>query len=443
MPSKAIFMLWIVCSTLPSALFAGGKDDKDQQAQDTIDAERFRVLYDKDISLVTDVFLGQISDGGKEFIHPDDPNKIVRIYKIPDDATFIINEQANIEKLMAKSEELGNIIPITQKLYRVLSYPVENLWTVTLELERFRDNLIEGIENDQLLRINLMNFAMRLDLYKQLAYTFQQYAELKMKNCNIEVQKILFKKTGDDFSTSPPLETNTGFVFVLSELMYSSPMDFPCRGGTLSTWDFDDSRGDIPLSDKCQKKIEIIGLGMLILKIETTALAITNEGFETAELRPTTLSDALKALPEAPHELFLCYEEKTPILNHSSFSILDTIFARSRIANNIELHIEDESVDFTNKVLQDDMAYIEKANAVIFEQRELERNSSKMADSNAKDKIVALYATFNKHIHSMFKPNDYTYGRPTAAETFDAFSKIHDEYVASTNSLVRDRVLVV
>ena len=438
MASKALFILWICITTLPNPFLAGTKEED-------ADILRFIELYKKDPDTIPDVFLQHLNFSGREFIHPDDPNKVLRVYLFQNSQKS--NRVAQVKKVIAqlteRSDKLGNQIPITQKLYRVLSYPVENLWTVTLELERFRDNLIEGIENDQLLRINLMNFAMRLDLYKQLAYTFQQYAELKMKNCNIEVQKILFKKTGDDFSTSPPLETNTGFVFVLSELMYSSPMDFPCRGGTLSTWDFDDSRGDIPLSDKCQKKIEIIGLGMLILKIETTALAITNEGFETAELRPTTLSDALKALPEAPHELFLCYEEKTPILNHSSFSILDTIFARSRIANNIELHIEDESVDFTNKVLQDDMAYIEKANAVIFEQRELERNSSKMADSNAKDKIVALYATFNKHIHSMFKPNDYTYGRPTAAETFDAFSKIHDEYVASTNSLVRDRVLVV
>ena len=246
MPSTAILMLWIVFSTLPNALFAAGKDDENQKEQDKVDAERFKELYDKEISLVTDVFLGQLSDGGKEFIHPDDPNKIVRIYKIPDDATYIINEEDIIEKLMAKSQELGNNIPLTQNLYRMLNFAFGQHIGISLEMERYRNDVLTGLMKDSELRKALMDFASRLEMYKSLAYSFQQLSAMGLKHCNIGLQRILYKKAGDDFAAMPFQETQSGFTFVLSDFKYMADLNTPCSKGMPSFWDQEDAQNKVP-----------------------------------------------------------------------------------------------------------------------------------------------------------------------------------------------------
>lgn len=104
-------MLWIVTTILPAAFFAG----TDQE--DTI---RFKELYMKDNASVPDIFIKELPFSGKEYVHPDDPNKILRLYmfeKVKSHAKYIQTEQAALQKLDAKSSTLQNEYPINQALY--------------------------------------------------------------------------------------------------------------------------------------------------------------------------------------------------------------------------------------------------------------------------------------------------------------------------------------
>ena len=438
MPSKALFMLWIVYTTLPNYLLAGKEEDD-------ADAIRFITLHAKNKAQVKNILLREMSDEGREFIHPDDPNKVLRIYKFPrrDDSITIGDEQGAIQKLMAKSDELGNQIPITQKLNRMLGFPYGHNWGISMEMERFRGNLLDGLYEDTALKASLEDFGARLEMYKQLAFAFQQMSALDIKHCNIEVHRVLYKKVGDDFSNIPLMETDTAFSFVMSDFRYVKDLGSPCKQGMASTWDHDDSQGSIPISGKCKGKIEIFGLGFLILKIETLALMVGQDGILPAKLRPQNIADALQTMPDAPDDISMYFTRKDAIMKKNTYDILDEIMNWNQFYNTGYEDIDNPVRVIDGKSLLTNLAYIEMANALTFEQKDLERHSSLADNAGVKDKVVGNYAAFNNLLQSMLKTNDYMNGRPDAGSTFTTLNKIQQAYVANIQWLNRDRILIV
>ena len=438
MPSKALFMLWIVLITLPNPLLAGKEEDE-------ADAKRFIILYEQPFRKVMNIYLNETNDGGKEFIHPDDPNKVLMIYKFPsnDDVHDIISDQVTMQTLMAKSDELGNQIPITQKLFKMLRFPYGQEVGISLEKERFRNDLFNGLREDVALRNSLIDFTARLQMYKDLAYTFQQYVALDIKHCNIEVQKVLYKKAGDDFSTSPPAETDSAFTFVLSDFRYVKDLSTPCSRGMPSTWDHEDAFEEIPSSKKCKGKIEIFGLGMLILKIESIVLMISEYGLDNVVNRSQFVKNGLKNMTEAPPDISKFYNDKTPISNKTTFDIFLEIMEWSQSFNKSDKYYRDIDEVLTESSLLEDLAYIEQANTVFFEQRIITQHAPLEDNTTVRGKLMANYAAFNKLLQSMVKPNDYMNGRPDPASTIASLIKIQQAYVANIQSLARDRILLV
>ena len=430
MPSKALYMLWIVLITLPNPLLAGKEEDK-------ADVIRFKALY------IQDSFIRE-SNIGKEFVHPDDPNKVVIIksYNSISETINVLSNQVSLQKLMEQEEEIGSPIPITQRLYRVLKFKyLDPTKGTSMEMDRYRGNLLDGILQDGVLRESLLDFPNRLKLYKNLAFIFQQMSALDMKFCNIKMNRILYKKAGDDFSTSPLVETDSDFNFVLTDFSFVTKLNERCLEGIRATWDHDDAQGDMPKSDKCKGKIEIFGLGMLILKIESLLTQIKQSGFDiTSEQK---VQEALKTMPEGTADMFTFYRVKTPILFNGPFNVVDMIWRWVENANKQGKNLQPGAILSSGKDLLKNLAYVERANALIFEQRDMTRYPALVENDAVRGKVMGNYAALNKLLQSMLQPNDYVNGRPTAANVVTALTNIQQGYVANIQSLARDRILLV
>ena len=433
MPSKALFVLWIVTITLPSCSLGGTVEE---------DIPRFKTWYHDHGTPSDEVYLARVGSKGQEMVHPDDPNKVLRIIRFKEGSSTAthIAEYNAIKQMMDRGEALGNIGLLTPRLYRRIEFDYGSDEAISMEMDRYRGNLGNGIRNDAVLRASLFDFSKRLDMYKQLAFIFQQMSALKIKHCNIEVNRILYKKAGDDFTTMPLVETDSEFIFVISEFRSSTALDNPCKDGILATWDQEDAKGSIPKSDKCKGKIEIFGLGLLILKIETVLVLMDENGARDAS---QNITDALATMPDSPTELSEHYEEKKPITTNNSYNILDEIMLWIKNANSNPDNIDESDKVISGKALLPNTAYIEMANALIFEQREILKSPTMADNSKVRGKVVNNYAALNSLLQSMLQPNDYVNGRPDAAYVGTALAKIQQGYVANIQSLNRDRILLV
>ena len=433
MNSKAIIILWIVTTTLPNFLHATAEEDE-------ANIILYKQLFDQNN------FTRKVQYG-KEFVHPTDPTRIVRIQKYNTETEKDLvgkakYEQLALQTLINKANELGNIHPLTPYLYRVLNFQFDQTsGGLSFETERYRGNLIDGINNDEVLRARLLNFSARLDMYKQLAFIFQQMSALSIKHCNIEISRVLYKKTGDDFSSTPLQETDTDFIFVLTDFMYVKDLSSRCTAGIVATWDQEDAQGNIPMSGKCKGKIEIFGLAMMILRIETFLIMVKQDG--TFLKKVQNIKDALSTMPDAPDYIEKTFYSKKAILATQSFDILSKILVWVSNAIADPETLLDADFILTGVDLLPYLAYVEQANALIFEQREIEKYPALKEIYKVKDKVVGNYAAFNALLQSMLQPNDYVNGRPDAAFVGNALTQIQQEYVANIQSLSRDRVLLV
>ena len=384
MLSKSLFILCIVVIMLPNPFLAGSGNAI------LNDVNRFRKLYKQND------FLREMHEGGKEFVHPDDPNKIVRIYKLStsQDATLIMNDETATRKLVIKGNELGNITPIAQKVYQTINFTFEEDYKgISVEMDRYRGTLIDGIKNDPVLRASLLDFPNRLNLYTQLAFIFQQMSALDMKHCNIELDRVLYKKAGDDFSTMPLVETDSDFNFVLSDFRYVTGLGSSCVGGIVATWDQEDALDKIPVSGKCKGKIEIFGLAMLILRIETILLMIKEDG--TFMDKDQNIKDAFSMMPDSPPDILRYYNNKRAMKKYKSIEILAKIWewVSNAIVDPRKLKGGDYAV--SGKALLPNLAYVEQANLLIFEQRDLMKYPALGENDSVNDKVVGNYAALN------------------------------------------------
>ena len=172
---------------------------------------------------------------------------------------------------------------------------------------------------------------------------------------------------------------------------------------------------------------------------------IAQEGIEQdVKCRPKNIVLALRTMPDAPQDIDQFYPDKDTIMKYTNYDILDTIMNWNDYANQPKLYARKRNVNLIfGKALLPNLAYVEMANALTFEQKDLERHSALADNAGVKDKVVANYAAFNKLLQSMVQPNDYVNGRPDAAETIASLTKIQEGYVANIQSLARDRILLV
>lgn len=433
-------MLWIVLISLPRPLLSGGKDSPEKTAEQQL-ITRFKVLYFMDEQESKDLHIRDLGFGGKEFIHPEDPNQIVRIYKLPKQLqeSNMLKEQEIIELLMSREKELGNNVPLTQSLNRMLSFQFDDKRCYSFEMERYRGDLITGFFRDPELRESLMDFERRLELYETLAFALQQFSALNIKHCNLEIRRVLYKKQLDDFSVRPLPARDCLFTFVLSEFKYAKPITSPCDEGMPSFWDHEDALGKIPSSSKCKHKIEVFGLGMLILKIET--LALMTKGDHQSKSWSNELKQALTAMSSAPPDLETYYGTATPIPKESSYEVMNEIIESLDYWNR---GVSDSSkINFSAASLLEDLAYVAQANAVMFGRHELSDHPSLAGNEVVKGKVAAHYTAFNSMLVKMLMPNDFLNGRLTQGQVYAALHQVRLGYSASIQALARNRLLLV
>ena len=440
MTNMSFPMLWIVLIGLPSPLLSGGKETAEKTAEEQLTTQ-FKVLYFMDEQESKNLHIRDLSFGGKEFIHPNDPNQIVRIYKLPkrQEESKMLKEQEIFELLMSKEKELDNNVPLTQKLNRMLSFQFDDKRCYSFEMERFRGDLVTGFFEDSELRESLLDFEKRLELYETLAFAFQQFSALNIKHCNLEIRRVLYKKQLDDFSTRPLPAQDCSFTFVLSDFKYAKPTTSPCDEGMPSFWDHEDALGKIPSSSKCKHKIEIFGLGMLILKIETFALM--TKGDHRSKNRSNELQQAFASMSTAPSDLETYFGNATPIQKESNYEIMNEIIESLDFWNR---GVSDNSkISFSAASLLQDLEYIAQANAVVFEHHELSDHPSLAENEVVKGKVAANYAAFNSMLMKMLMSNDYINGRLNQAEVYATLEKVRVGYSANIQALARNRLLLV
>ena len=423
-------MLCIVAIiTLPDILHASKEEDE-------ADGKRFKILFYQDT--YTREF-----ENGREFVHPDDPNKVLKIHLYDkksdiDETVKITSEQNALQTLMQKGEEVG--VAVTQKLSKVLDFKISNRFGgISFAMDRYRGTLVDGIKNDAVLRASLADFASRLSMYRQLAFIFQQMSAANMKYCNIEVDRVLYKKAGDDFSKVPFQETDSEFDFVLTDYLFVKDLDSPCVEGFAGTWDQQDAKGNIPQTGACKGKVEIFGLAMLILKIETNLLMVKQDGSVLS--KDQNMKDALKTMPDAPKYISKTFSTKQAILTTQSFEILAKVWDWVGNASADPDTLIDWEFILSGSDLLPYMAYVEQANLLIFEQRDLGKYPALGGNHDVRGKVVGNYAALNTLLQSMLQPNGDVDGRPDAASVVTALTQIQQGYVANIQSL--SRILLV
>ena len=324
----------------------------------------------------------------------------------------------------------------------MLNYQYSHVHEATsMEMERYRGTLIEGIMSDEPLRTSLADFSGRLRMYNQLALIFEQNAALGQKNCNIEVNHVLYKKTGDDFANVPPQETDTYFSFVLSQYQFAKDLDKRCEEGIIATWDQDDANNSIPSSDKCKRKIEIYGLALLILKIETILLMVNTDGSYATSAQ--NIADSLAMMPDAPPDIAKYYKTKKVTAANTSMDILATVMMWG--ANNgIDMKaLGSNELVLKGKPLLPNFAYVELANLTIFQQRVMMQYEELQSNEDVRNDVFNNYTAFNNLLQTMLQPNDFMNGRPDATAVRSALNKIYEDYAASISTFDFDRILLI
>lgn len=148
-------------------------------------------------------------------------------------------------------------------------------------------------------------------------------------------------------------------------------------------------------------------------------------------------------MPESPPDISKYYDDKAAILNQTAHVILTEIFNWIKYSNKPSSHVEGRFVQISADTLLQDLAYIEKANALVFEQRDFDRFAPLKDNSSVTGKVVANYTAFNKLLQTMLQPNDYVNGRPDASSTIATLAKIQESYMANIKTLYRNRLLLV
>ena len=432
-------LLWIVYTCLLSCALSLTSIDKD-----TLDSKqkeylaKMEALWGADPVKDQPLFLEELFEG-REYIHPDDPNKTVRIhyYNTALGHQYLLDEADKLVEFSAKDVELNGNPRFSQRVHNVFCTFKETTYTLIMELDRFRGNLVELMVIENVLHNQMRNFGIRLQIYSQLAMVMQIYYEMGYKHCALEARRILYKRADDDYNNG--LNGNSAIQVVLGDLRYVTPLDTPCTRGFKSTQDHDDALQNIPKTDKCKRKIEMFGLGMLFLEIEVNFLAF--EGDSNLADRLPVITAGYKEFPDAPPDLQTLYKRTDPFKGY----IIADVFNHIRtIINNwnyskVTKNKISPSFDSINK----DIAYLMRPLSLIYSLIEATRCNEFAKNKAAQKKILGAYENFNTMVLKMLEANDYVNGRPNQEEVSAIVLALMNTYNEGEAMYSRRRLLIV
>ena len=441
MAKTAPTLLWIVYMFLLGNIISIECFEKDYlNTEERAYHNKIEQLYDKARGANKHLFLRDLKRG-REFIHPEDPNKVIRIhyYDQLKHQGYIMLEADRLETLNSNDAQLEGSPRISQKIFKVFCVIHEDIYTYAVELERFRGQMIESTKQDPALTTYLMDFGNRLELYQTLTVALQHYYNIGYKHCALDIKQILYKRRDDDFSKNDGLNNDSQYDFVMSNLGYMVPTDTPCSNGRKDSQDHNDKLGNIPSSDKCKRKIEVFGLGLIFLELEVLVNGV-NENLEIANKQEVVI-EGYSALPDAPRDLELFFKKKTPLSDYTLIEMFSKI--RTMIAMwNSKVTIV-EGLDVTYKSVNKDLEYVTKVNTFIFETHNNTLCPTLVKNNNAKQKIDGAYKMLNVLMLKMMEENDFVNGRPNQNEIGIKLVEILSDYKAGVAMINRRRQMLV
>lgn len=432
-------LLWIVYTCLMSSTFS-----IEYIAKNSLNTEqkeyltKMEALWGAEPLKDQPLFLNELKEG-REYIHPDDPNKTVRIhyYDTSDGHEYLLAEVDKLSEFSTKDIQLNGSPRFSQRIYKVLCTYEQNIYTLIMELERFRGNLLEQLVEERGLLAYMIDFGNRLSIYSQLALIMQNYFEMGYKHCALDSSRIIYKREGDDFSQA--LSNDSAVQVALGDLRFVTPLDTPCTKGLKFSQDHDDALKKIPKTDKCKRKIEMFGLAMIFVEIEVYFMTLV--GDPQMEDRLTAISKGYKEFPDAPSDLETLFKRKDPFKGKTPAEMLYPL--RTMISNWNNGKVTKNKIEPSFDSINKDIAYIMRALSLIFSLIEEKRCNDFAKNPAALKQILGTYAEFNKMVLKMLDENDYVSGRPNQQEVSDKALALMKTFKDGEALYSRRRLLIV
>ena len=357
------------------------------------------------------LFLKELKEG-REYIHPDDSNKSVRIhyYDTSDGHGYLLAEADRLSEFSTKDIQLNGSPRFSQRIYKVFCTFKGNIYTLIMEVERFRGELVDKMSEEDGLLGHMLSFGNRLQMYSQLATMMQMYYEMGYKHCALSAGKILYKRAGDDFNSE--LTDDSAIQIALGDLRFVTPLGTPCTKGMNDSHDHDDALKVIPKSDKCKRKIEIFGLGMIFLELEVYFMSVV--GDPSLKDRIADVTAGYKEFPNAPSDLETLFKRKDPFTVKTPYEVLNPL--RTVITNWNKSKVTGNKIAPSYDSINKDVAYLMRALSLIFSLVEANRCTDFAKNTGAQKKVLGTYAAFNTMVLKMLEANDYMNGRPNQEE---------------------------
>ena len=390
-------------------------------------------MYSNNLYNQTEFFLRN-EEKGMAFVDPDDANREIRLhhYYTHLNDQILLTEYDNIKALNDADLALQDGSRFAQRIFNVFCTIDKKKITFIMVLERFRDDVMSGMVKDVRLRGYLMDFNNRLEFYKSLVSAFQQIYLLGMKHCGMTPGMVLYKKSDDDFSEFPLPETEEPYIFVIAGLVEMTTLDKVCGTRAAKFLDHDEARKNASTTSKCQRKVEIFTLGMVMIAFETTVFTLSYD--VTVNRRSKELQTLFSKLGKTTEELEIRFSgEEYPILKHQLIDIANQIFGMMEVWN-LRDDI-DEDLEYSYDHLNLDLIYLSNGNCIAFAYGQMLTYPRFREHEEARVKLVKMYIVFYKVILGMCESNDYVNGRPTQEEVYSKLTGVQTSYNGILTSL--------
>ena len=439
MTQKSHVLLWIVLTLLTHSLTSKCIKRKELTSQQQPYFAKMNGMYQDSVQSYSIHFLSGLDDG-KLFEHPDDLNRVVRIYYYTKATNpMFFNEYKNLKLYSDKQDETDFPLKFAQKAFSELCVIDGDNLIYIIEVERFRDTINDGLTSDASLRVHLRDFSNRLKFYMKLMFAFSNLAELGVKHCAMTPLRILYRQKGEDFNRIQHGRSDQPFEFAISGMKYLTPLNKPCPLKSVEYTDHFEAQHKIYKSEKCKQKVEMFTLGMIILYFETMVYTMFYDLI--VENRPKVLNTMFAGLPNGPLDLTKMFGVSKPLVNNT---LIDMFLS---IRSSIVLWNSGQEVpglpDFGYSSIGRDMKYLWTGNALAYSYGQAlifpELNESDYAET--KTKVDNVYEKFYKLVLTMCGKNLDKTPRPDQMTSLYSFKKIQMGYNNAIDVFYRRRQL--
>lgn len=439
MTQKSHVLLWIVLTLMTHSVFSKCINRKELDSSQMPYFMKMNGMYQDSVQSYSIHFLSGLDDG-KLFEHPDNLNRVVRIYYY-NKATnpMYFNEYRNLKLYSDKEEESDFPLKFAQRTYSELCVLDGDNLIYMIEVERFRDSLMGGLVNDGSLRAHLRDFSNRLKFYMKLMFAFSNLVELGMKHCAMTPLRILYKQKGEDFSKIKLGQSDQPFVFAISGLKYLTPLGKPCPLKSVEFTDHFEAQQKIYKADICKQKVEMFTLGMVILYIETMVYTMFYD--IVVKNRPKPLIALFAGLPEGPLDLTKTFATEKPLVTNSLIDVFQTMQKSIKVWNSGREVVG--LPDFGYSSIGRDMKYLWTGNALAYGYGQTlifpELLEGEYAET--KTNVDAAYVKFYTFVLTMCGKNLVKTPRPDPMSSLYRLKKIELGYNKAIDVFYRRRQL--